>query len=586
MKLRIIAVLTALTSFATMFVGCNKEIPPCAEHVDANNDKLCDGCKRAVINIVEELPYEEPVVDMVVKTAPANAVFTDYVVSTLEEDELVLTGKAKKEEANVNELLMGEKSGRYFYYYSQEVDETKDPVEYSETYRVYDLVKGKDLFKKTVKSNVENYYDRDTYSISLDSMYFCVTKTSVDAPIEYTYYTYDLEASYTTNEQATSTSASGGLTYVYFETKVLVLDSENYTIFDEYDGINTFVERPNFDYTTENYGICEVDDKLLVYDLGELIDCVYSFALPSSHQDVSKWLLAGDKMLIQSYEPLLPTAVNFDIEKNGAKYDIHYTVVDFATKTATEQEFGYIIEEVIVNNENMTELAKNMVIVNEVVDKKEDANKQHEFVIDEKLDILFEYKAMHIAQDGVNMTLVADGLFTADLKYADGTVVTAVFDAEGNFQNYMPRNYDVVLGMLHIDGAFYTYTLDTVFDYAEKDYTLYAVFENYVIFRLVEETDEPGVMMTTYYYYDGVMSEPAKISNKVVWANEYGYCTEKKTVVEEEGVEIDVYTYTLYNQNKEKIADFESAVENIVCMDEETGMFVITLANGEIYAVR
>ena len=588
MKLRIIAVLTALTSFATMFAGCGKETPPCAEHVDANNDKVCDGCKRAIIKVVEELPYEEPVVEMVVKTAPTDAVLTDYVVSTPEEDEDVVMGTNVEEFVAPTGSMLGSKNSRYYYLKDVVMDDTKSPVAYTDNYVVFDAATGKNLFEAKVEYDTTTEYEKDVYGVSFTDYYYLVTKAGLmqveeDGYLDYeyvttyTYYTYEGKKIYETQETMTNFALKGSVAYAYFEKTTVAVNAETFEVMETGDK-NTFVERPTFNYETENYGVCKVDGKLLVYDLSKWIDCVYAYSLPTANTNTSIWVMAEDKMLIQSYESLSSTAINFDVEESGQKYDIHYTVIDLATKTATEQEFGYVIQDVVLEMEGMTELAKNTVIANEIVDKKEDSNKQRVFVVDEKLDILFAYNPLHIAQNGYKLTPVGNNLFVVELKFADNTTVKAVMDKDGTLKNYMPRTYTVKFGMLRIDEVFHDYTLAKVFDYKTKGYTLYAEQDDFMIFTKTEETEVLGETITTYYYYNGE-GEPVAIDGAVSKVGSYGFVTTKQK-------EDTTFVYTLYNKNSVKVSDFDSNIYSVACADEETGVFMVVTDDDKVYAVR
>ena len=360
MKLRILAILTALLCFATLLVGCDKDVPPCETHVDADKNAICDGCNRAVITIVEELPYEEPVVDMVVKPIPTDKVLTDYVSSEPEYQTPVLSGtltEVEKPEGNIQDTAEG---NRYCYIYNfvEEENELTLITEYTKTYTVWDSYTDKTLFTATVEYD-ENDYDVPTYDVTLGYGYFVVHYNAwveMEGFVnEYTYYNYAGDEIYTSEtEMYDINDYDYTVNYWYFAEETLAIDTETYTVIHQ-DAANVFVERPVFDYTTENYGVCEVDGKYLVYDLNKWIDCVYAYTVPSAYENVSVWAIAEDKLLVQAYEPLMETAINFDVEFAGDKYDIHYTVIDLVAKTATEKEFGYVIGDVTVETYGMTE---------------------------------------------------------------------------------------------------------------------------------------------------------------------------------------------------------------------------------------
>lgn len=582
MKLRILAILTALLCFATLLVGCgNKELPPCETHVDADKNAICDGCQRAVITIVEELPYEEPVVDMVVKPIPTDKVLTDYVSSEIDYQTPVLSGtltEVNKPEGDVQDTVEGDRFCNIYNLVAEE-NELTLITEYTETYTVWDSYTDKTLFTATVEYD-ENDYNVADYDVTLEYGYFVVhyhAWVEMEGYVnEYTYYNYEGKEIYKSETAWEESFQDDAVIYWYFAEETLAIDPETYTVMNQ-GAANTFVERPVFDFTTENYGICEVDGKYLVYDLNKWIDCVYAYTVPFAYEDVSLWAIAEDKLLVQAYEPLLETAINFDVEMEGDKYDIHYVVIDLAAKTVSEKEFGYVISDVTVDAYGMTEKVKTMVQAKEIVDKKVDENKVHAFAIDANLDIVFAYEPMHLAQEGYELVPVGNGLFVTTLKFADDTEVEVVMDKNG-FKNYLPRDYEVTLGMLHIDGALYDFTLQEVFNYAEAGFVLYEDAEDFLIFVKEEMVEEN--LVTSYYFYNGV-GTPALIAEDYYEINGYGYVTTKTVTVDE----VDTTVYTLYNANNEKVGEFES-VPYVDCWDFEEGAFIIETEDGKQYIVK
>ncbi len=582
MKLRILAILTALLCFATLLVGCDKDVPPCETHVDADKNAICDGCKRAVITIVEELPYEEPVVDMVVKPIPTDKVLTDYVSSEPEYQIPVLSGtltEVEKPEGDIQDTAEGD---RYCYIYNFVAEENELTLitEYTKTYTVWDSYTDKTLFTATVEYD-ENDYDVAAYDVTLGYGFFIVhyhAWEDMEGYVnEYTYYNYAGDEIYTSEtEMYDINDYDYAVNYWYFAEETLAIDTETYTVIYQ-DAANTFVERPVFDYTTENYGVCEVNGKYLVYDLNKWIDCVYAYTLPSTYENVSVWAIAEDKLLVQAFEPLMASSINFDVEVDGAKYDIRYTVIDLATKTAAEKEFGYVIGDVSLDFSGMTENVKTLVLVNEIADKKVDENKEHVFAIDANLDIVFAYEPMHLAQDGYALIPVGNGLFLATLKFADNTEVEVIMDKDG-FKNYLPRDYEVTLGMLEIDGVFYDFTLQEVYDYAENGFVIYKKTEDFIIFAKEEMVEEN--IETRYYFYNGVEA-PALIEENYYEINTYGYVTTKTVTVDE----VDTTVYTLYNANNEVVGEFE-AEPNVFCLDGEEGLFAVSTSDGKAYLVK
>ena len=90
MKRKIICLFLVIACLTTLLVSCKND-DVCEGHVDADKNTACDLCGVPVITLIEKVPTEPNVVDMVVSAIPENATFANFA-NLAPEKELIPTG--------------------------------------------------------------------------------------------------------------------------------------------------------------------------------------------------------------------------------------------------------------------------------------------------------------------------------------------------------------------------------------------------------------------------------------------------------------------------------------------------------------
>jgi hypothetical protein len=355
-----------------------------------------------------------------------------------------------------------------------------------------------------------------SFDIDFEDNYFVVKQTPSDVTdpvtgvqtrsITYTYYTYAGEKIYelawvgtynvmgndfynTNGEifadayaklQITETTENG-LAYITFNEKTYVVDLESDKIIHT-ERADTIINRPAFDEVRGNYGYIMTKDpsgnvtEIHVYDLTKWIDCVYYYAIPSYNLQPVVLVLENGSILVQSYTVLTADAASFDVLIEANKYDIVYTVIDVATKSASNVEFGYDIKGAPaisllkdVDGINVLEVAP---IENDFVNNS--AIKY--LVVDNSLKVLFDLGAA--MKSDMNLAVVGNNLFATNVKVGD-TTVTEIIGADGAHVTYIPTGAIKHGNYLTIGTRIYNYKMEELVGYTVvRSFNEYAIAEN------------------------------------------------------------------------------------------------------------
>ena len=566
MKIKLISLLIALLCVSVLFVSCSEECtthldadgdgicdtegcedtvqlpeepeePECTNHVDANNDKLCDteGCGTVILtNVVEDrvevlVPIEkDEKIPMVIKPIPTDAVATDYINVDFENGVLTLYihGYKPIEEAKIVEDL-GE-----HYYIIKTSKHVSDPVPASgnneakeatraDTYTIINDVTGYTCELITTKPY--EYINDNPQTPSID-------ETWDDAPsFDFTtgyyvdtvrvgsdYYLFTKEQHTVINEEALdswevveardSARVINGICYITIkDTKYAIKDN----VVIHSDDVMFMLHRPAFDVETEAFGIIEDDDAytLYFYDLTKWIECTYSYTV---NADMYEWfVLANGNVFVQTVNMLPDSSVNYDFIVDGVKADVDYFIVNPATKTVTETEFGYVVTNVYAVNGEKTPNVFYVYSGNEngETDLSGDGIS---LVVDNELNIVAELNEDVLFGE---VEHVADGLFVKDL-YINGSWYEVVTDVNGKMLNYLPYSYYAFDDCIVLDnGDIYTYTLQLKLKLS--DYDRYEMWEDYIIlWDTVKVTvGEEETTKEVVYYWNTTLEAPVLISD-------------------------------------------------------------------------
>ncbi len=533
MKRRIIALLIALATLVTMLAACGDEPAkkPCATHVDADKDLICDGCDRAVISIIEQLPpVEEPVVDMVVNPLPENADITQYLNTVL--GNAPITGTLTEIEYPECNDGTGLENGLLFLKLIGD-PQKEEPLEagvtqsYKDTYMVYDLSSYKVLYTYTTAEYTEETaeHKETVNAVSGSELGFRVSikkwtqdGSSWDDNTVYYYYTQTgvklADTSANTNPEATlpfsSWTLNNGEHAYVVENEISVYDAETGAKIEANSkNFDLFVDRPEFDTVIGNYGYVWADDgDLLVYDLTKWLSCIYELEI-----DDDAFIFADGKVVMQSVKQLSDSAVNYDYLEYGSKYDLVYTVVDPVAGTKTEVEFGYYIEEYYNTADNESFVGEfNALIVYPIV-HKEISDEAMYVLVDSSLNILYAYETWLPGQGEPLGELVADGVYLVEITYQGGTTLYATVKADGSFLAYIPDRLtdSFVCGFIQDGNKLYNTKLELVFDLEAVD------AEDARIYSSWRELTDNGIYINgadgeTYLLKKGATA-PVKLTN-------------------------------------------------------------------------
>lgn len=524
MKRKIICLAICIACLITMLVSCGSGDPvTCDAHADLDKNSACDTCGIPMIVITEQVPTEQVAVEMVVNAIPADATLGDVFVIKGEEKELLPVFKKNEDlDAASGELL-----GKYvFFNYLEQTagEETEEDISDDKFVRTYVLY---DLFAEKATVTIEcdeysydeyPYYDEvraDTVTadgevvfIVLEHQNWYVDEYGNPGYVEEsTYYdisgkkfasSKDVEEGYWFEEPYVM-ECKDDLVYVNHDDKVYVLDLYTAAVVYSCDA-NLFVDRPEFDEVIGNYGYVERGNSVYVYDLTKWLECVFSYEVSYS---ASVFYMSNGNLLVQESVALPDSDINYDYAA-GTKYDIVYTIVDVAAKTATEVEFGYYIEdvEIVAEDEEVKDGVK-LCVEAYVIENKVITDKYVELYTDDSLKILGEFYSM-LPDFVEDIEPLADGVLLGTVVYGEGSSVRKLFDATGKEIATLPNNAIVRDGYIEISGKFYNAKMQLIFDPnadAENPFEAYFHGDGYKIFK-------QGV---DFFYWNPTLTAPVCI---------------------------------------------------------------------------
>ena len=647
MKTKLISLLIALLCMTMLLVSCTD---PCVEHIDADKDGICDieGCEDAVKAVVVE-PHDhkdenadnvcdvencdtiilvntvENVVEIIVPTKPEAKV--DMVVKPIPVDvnraDYVEYNYAEKQ-AYINKLFRSVVSSDYDdgegYLVIKKTSETLVPPsldnsetpedeyyegKFKDTYVVSDLSGESEI---VILTFVKEYEGNDDFvGFNLDDETFI----SVECEGEYLLYRAGVAntAPVLTLNRRDLDYGEGPVvideyvTYVYYyDGKIEVYDNATLAKLEEKLD-DFFVDRPEFDLVNGNVGVIYDDESMQVYDLTKWIACDFVYEIPSYVEDSIAFELANGSILYQYIVELPDSAVSYDIYID-AKYDIVYEIVDPAAKTTTIVEFGYLIMDQTMADDEALEGykfdGKNIFGVCSVENGMPGEAKI--LVTDDSLNVLYAIDKLVINQNGTGFELVADNYAKVSVLLG-GYAVDAIVNLETGAITYLPAQIDRTFDTCYmIDTVLYNYDGSVKFDFTNTDKVEYKYFSGDTFFFVAkteavavldpvtgEPTDEFEFDYTTtkYYFYDLNKKDATLVEfdyDNVIFADDDAEIFVVKVETEvpnaETGANDIVVTYDVYNSDWALMATITDNIQDWNISgeyDEEAGLFLLNV---------
>lgn len=360
--------------------------------------------------------------------------------------------------------------------------------------------------------------------------------------------------------------------------------------------VNTFVDRPDFDYENDEFGFVWDGTSIYAYDLSAWVDCVYTYDVPSYFEYYELVALQGGKFLVQGSVCLPDDAVSYDyIEYDYeygykyCKYDLCYVLIDPAQKTATEIGFGYYVyceESSYIFSEDAPTVLRVYPIENDRINYA---------------------KALYLAVDADMKVLgqVADLFFWGEEMYALGTEYLyqwdyllncyKVLDLNGQLVTYLGSNTDIIdnTGRLQIAGDYYMLvdgklqSLNAVLDEAlVGEWTISSSYASYFVVsetieKIVPSEEEGGEPTTEYEYNTYVVTMTAE-GFKVEKVNSKTE-TSETTLYRVNANYYITYTESMKEAEAEEGADVEADpdAEPVMVVDPENSYFTVYNVKGE-----
>ncbi len=428
---------------------CGVTVPPvCDPHKDTNADNLCDVCGGAIVVITEQIaPKSENRVNMVVNTAPADAVLSQYLQTTPEQ----------KLPSSVSSADYEGVYDRYLYGKTAEGTYTK--------HEVRDLVTGSVIYSETVET-------ARSVEVTLFSAYVRATVVGDNGAYEVTYVSYGGKVLFAESVAAGDTGTAVTVDEAYSgryvrldigDRKCFVIDPSTREILVETDDPRSLVARPVFSVETETYGYRQEGSMLYIYDLSRWVECVMSYRIPGYYEDASWFVLQNGSVLLQAFVTLADDAVSYDLLANGDKLDMVNLLIDPTAGESAEIEFGYVIRYVEADPaDGFTAAALNLVEVWPIRSDRADSSAAKWLITDNTMKVLYD---LDNAFGGRSASLLADGLFLV----ADSVLgVYEVMDIDGNRVSVIPWEVDGFFDTFYeVSGVYYNLRGEVILDEAD-----------------------------------------------------------------------------------------------------------------------
>lgn len=542
------------------------------DHKDENADNVCDACKLAIVAIDVQLPPEkEERVEMVVNAIPDDVALDTYINTSVVLPKYESVEKIEFDSIHDRYALISSNNGG-------SVTE----------YTVKNLVTGGDpVYSTTLDTS-------NGSSISLLNFFIRVATKDSATVTTYEYISYNGISFFTETVDSAAGelptdldnfdyyySHHGGCLYVKLlvDGKYYVFDYETSELLFSDISAKTFVDRPYFSVETESYGYRENNEKLYIYDLSKWIDCVYTYEVPSYALNFKWIVLENGNVLIQQEVELPDHAVNYDFIHYGIKYDLVNLIVDVAKKSATEVEFGYLINPQISTKNSLlfNDEVTNLVSVYPIINDRVDYEAEKQLIIDNDLKVLYDCaQTLDFGDDISRIQPVGENLFRVVRDFdvdGYGYTVYEIINEKGEHLNYLPTSADVDGTYVKYEGKYYNYRMELMVDPAAEGYTV----ETYDTYYVILSKDEGG--NRSYYVFDGTSISKIDLNVTMVYDHALGYVVAH----EESGNTV----YSLYSDGGDLILKSEYQISSSVTdLDGENGVYLVSTYGSTYYVVK
>ncbi len=608
MKRKIISLIICAACLISVLASCGGSTEVCDTCVDADRNAACDVCGTTVVTVVEKVPTEEEEVQTVVSAIPNTSKLGDIISLTVSENAIPTTVKTYPTitSATSNYALV------YVITYTETVTEDAENEAnntYKDVYKLYDILNDKEVF--SAESNVyteATAENRTRFEISgirsplsvNTLLAFEVVKKSYEPDVDYpehmvqkTTYAY-----YTRSGSVISAASEENSCRSYQEKDglAILLLGDTYYIYDleTEKTVHTvqkdaYIARPHFDAVRANYGFVKMNGKVYVYDLTKWIECVYSYELPSHYTNCDVFYLENGNILVQGFNLLQSSSINYDILLGDNKYDMKYILVDIATKEAKEVEFGYYITscDTPLNmglEEFYTTNVKNIIEMQTIVNKL--PAKEITVVADNSLGIVTEIKSLlpELTDMEDDSLVLAENRMLVTIKYGEGSTVLKILNEKGEAVATVPSGARFYDGFIMINGKYYDFDMKLAFDPEASEMTVEEQYENYLLL------DKDG---DTYFWTLGLEApqlivdslneetEGTTVTQRITIENEYGFVVETVTTTAGDEGPVVTRSYTLFNINGQKVLTSEKSIENVM-FNRVQNVFFIYIEDGSI----
>lgn len=650
MKTKLLALIIAILCFVTAFAACEKK---CEAHVDENKDaacdncgaemaakndeetepkddcahadtdanKKCDVCGKAIVSIIEQIPAEtEPVVDMIVNKAPADADISKYLnINMPENSKLTSVTKVEGMNGTMGKIVSAVTSDEQGVH----------------TRKLIDIVTGKDIMSVT---DVIAPGSETRYEIELEEAWYTVVAKEYTVTVlgdevnndlvkvtrtVYTYageqigeaHVYDYVENVIDFVEPTynySVDPDKREYYVYYNGMAYAINKDSHKIVYSCNA-DVLVERPAIDVIDGDYGYAiKTDDErnvkgINVYDLTSWINCVYSFEAPEYAEYTSINVLNNGSILVSYSEPLSAKAVNYDYILGGKKYDVVYTLINTESFEEKTVEFGYVIVDVMDTDMLSVEAKEyNLVCAYEIAEGRR-ADAASIYLVDNDLNVVCDMTSV------LDINYATNGVFYRNVRFNDGSSAKELIDASGKHIDYVPYESEFAYGYRLFRNRVYDLSNNIVVDF--YDYNLgngngitffkengYAILSKEV--ETVETVTDPETgatndivtKKTEYSLFTAERGLEKLDSSADNWncyyTGEFGYLVRysKTETNAEGGTETKTY-YNVYNNAGELLLSVDSYVDGhngVTRVDAVDGapIYIIHTENGENYIAK
>ena len=593
MKIKLFALIVCVACLVAVLTACSGG--SCTTCQDLDKNSKCDVCGIPVVTIVEKVPAEEEVKETVVNPIPTDAKPADVLSFAVEKNIIPAGAKLLETSDGATVTRCGDFFLiRYTEIVTEDAENSANTV-YCQVAKLYDPAQDKILVSLSSGDYTTETFDRRTtysfnvlsastngkiaYEIKTVSYVMAEESDYYDVVTQYAYYTLGFDLIVKSENSYTSSGIESGTLYILVDGTYYVMDADSNKVIHTAKA-DEFINRPAFEAVRGNYGFVENDGVICVFDLTKWLECIYTFDIPAYYNYASVFYLENGNVLVQGLVATPNGSVNYDVLKSGVKYDIVYTMLKPAEKTATNVEFGYYIVDLTTESDDYQTAAavKNIATVNVINSKQLD--KEITLFIDNELNIIGEYQSM-LLEFATKFEVIANNRALVTITYGEGSTVRKIIDGSGKIIATLPNSAVVYDGYIKVGNKLYGFGMDLLLDLEEEEYALNYARDKYVIISKDAKV---------YYWSAAMGSAPKLVATNV--SEETYFMYQSISAVKEDYFEIvtneivsgdnpsTTVTYTVYNVDGNVIFEADSKVGEF---EEMGSVKYFKLTNGNYY---